>query len=168
MNHFGLALSELVARRYNGNRSALAKEIRSSPSTIGRFCSGEVEPTLDRLEAICRQCDEAERRVLLLAAARDRIPAAYQKEIFTDGNPEAERLRAGLPEDLAAVIRYLENSALNDPGTASYLRKIGEWVGISRREARLMVAESDEPHDVPPAKFPVTYPRGRTTRRKGK
>ncbi len=141
MKHFGMALSEMVASHYGGNRSALAKEVNVSPSTIGRFCSGEVEPTLESLETICRRCDAPARRKLLLAAARDRIPEAYQPEIFADGDAETERLRAELPADLAAVIRYMASSALNDEATAGFLRKIGEWVGLAAPQARLMVAE---------------------------
>jgi len=131
MKHFATALTEIINRCFEGNRSTLAKKSGVSPSTIARFCSGEVEPTLDRLEAISAQLPRLDRKQLLLAAARDRVPDEYQHEIFGDGDAASEFVRAKLSPDLAAVIRYLENNALQDPLTASYLRRIGDWVGIS-------------------------------------
>lgn len=130
MKHFATALTDIISRCFDGNRSTLAKLAKVSPSTIARFCSGDVEPTLDRLEDICRVLNRHDRRLLLMAASRDRIPAEYQDEVFGDEDPASQVIRAKLPPDLAAVIRYLEGDAMKDAQTASYLRRIGCWVGI--------------------------------------
>lgn len=130
MKHFATALTEIIERAFNGNRSTLAKASTVSPSTIGRFCTGEVEPTLDRLEALCKCLGRHDRKQLLMAAARDRIPTIYQDELFGDEDPASQLIRAKLSPDLAAVIRYLESTAMQDDLTASYLRRIGEWVGL--------------------------------------
>lgn len=72
-----------------------------------------------------------DRKQLLLAAARDRVPVQFQEEIFGDEDPASQILRGKLSPDLAAVIRYLESTAMTDDLTASYLRRIGAWVGIA-------------------------------------
>lgn len=152
MKHFSTALTEIIDRAFSGNRSTLAKASSVSPSTIGRFCAGEVEPTLDRLEAICKSLGRHDRKQLLMAAARDRIPLAYQDELFGDEDPASQLIRAKLSPDLAAVIRYLESTAMQDDLTASYLRRIGDWVGLGTSGTSkwsmedLKVAEEERPY----------------------
>lgn len=152
MKHFATALSEIIDRAYNGNRSQLAKLVEVSPSTIGRFCSGDVEPTLERVDAIAQSLSRADRKQLLMAAARDRVPLRFQDEIFGDEDPASQLLRAKLSPDLAAVIRYLESTAMTDDLTASYLRRIGEWIGLTQSQGtQLRVAEEPKSFGTKPA-----------------
>lgn len=174
MKNFGMALSEIVERRYRGNRSALAKLINVSPSTIYRFCSGEMEPAMDSLEALCDQLPPEERKRLLVAAARDRIPSAYQDELFGSDEPAPSLFRARLSPDLAAVIRYLEGAAMKDESTAAYLRKIGEWVGLPLPPDPLKISEKgpassrkteEEPEAAPPPAGPGARYQGARDRK---
>lgn len=126
----GNALQEIINRNFEGKHVRFSDKCGLSHVSIGRICDGKISPTLDSLEKMCRVLPRQERKILLLAAARDRIPAEYQTELFGDTDIASEILRANLPADLAAVIRYLESAALNDPTTASYLRRIGQWAGV--------------------------------------
>ncbi|MGC4014688.1 MAG: hypothetical protein QM755_09265 [Luteolibacter sp.] len=81
-----------------------------------------------------------------MAAARDRIPVAFQGELFGDEDPSSQMIRAKLSPDLAAVIRYLEASAMTDENTAAYLRRIGGWVGIIDKPEALRAAEDPSPY----------------------
>jgi transcriptional regulator with XRE-family HTH domain len=130
MSHLSTALSEIIARSYSGNASEFARATGVSSPNISRIRDGKFEPTLTILEALARNLHRHDRKQLLLAAARDRVPTAFQDEVFGDEDPASQLIRARLSPDLAAVIRYLESTVMNDETTAMYLRKIGEWVGI--------------------------------------
>lgn len=128
--NFSITLTEIIRLNYKGDKVKFSKLCKVSYTTIYRLCNGETEPSMEKLETICGIVHRLDRRNLLLAAARDRIPVKYQQDVYGDADASSEIIRAKLPKDLAAVIRYLESSALTDPQTAEYLRRIGTWVGI--------------------------------------
>lgn len=139
------ALQEIISRNFEGKDVRFAKKCGLSHATIGRICDGKIAPTLESLDKMCEVIPRHERKVLLMAAARDRIPEKYQSELFGDTDPASEMLRAKLSPDLAAVIRYLESTAMSDPSTADYLRRIGKWVGIiENKETNTQKAASNE------------------------
>jgi transcriptional regulator with XRE-family HTH domain len=127
---FQIALNEVVIRSFAGNASSIARACQVPPSTISRLLSGKFEPTCETLETLAEVLNPDDRRQILLAAARDRIPSSFRSEIFGDEDPASQLLRAKLSPDLASVIRYLEASAMSDEVTAAYLRRIGRWVGL--------------------------------------
>lgn len=129
--HLATALTEIIERSFDGNRTEFSKKCGVVYTTIHRICAGDVAPTLDKLNDICQVLNLSDRKQLLLAAARDRIPAQYQAEIFGPEERATNMIRAKLAPDLSAVIRYLEDNAMSDPLTADYLRRIGKWVGIT-------------------------------------
>ena len=156
MSHFSTALTEIVERSFGGKWAELSRTSNVDASVISRLAAGKFEPTLDRLELICAAMNRHDRKQLLIAAARDRIPTAYQDDLFGDEDPASQLIRAKLSPDLAAVIRYLESNAMTDDLTASYLRRIGEWVGIvdpAPAFGDLKVAEDEATY----------YPKGRTS-----
>ena len=146
--HLATTLKEIIVRSFDGNRSKFSKLCGVSHVTIGRFCHGEVSPTLEKLTEICSHLKSPDRKRLLLAAARDRVPEIYQDEIFGSVDQASDMIRASLSPDLAAVISYLEKGAMNDPSTAEYLRRIGKWVGLIQEQETqaLKVAEDETPY----------------------
>lgn len=130
MSNFSNALTEIVERAFEGKWAELARKCGVDPSVISRLAAGKHEPTLERLDLICKALNRHDRKQLLLASARDRVPTDYQDEIFGDEDPASQLIRAKLSPELAAVIRHLESDAMKDPLTASYLRRIGCWIGI--------------------------------------
>gem|GEM_PF-6507398 len=144
-NHTGTALQGIIKRNFGGKRVRFSSKCCLSHVTVGRICEGKIAPTLESLDKMCAVIPRPERKILLLAAARDRIPDQYEAELFGDSDMASEILRAKLPPDLAAVIRYLESTALSDPMTAEYLRRIGTWVGIiPKAEEQTLRAATDE------------------------
>ena len=153
MSHFSTALQEIITRSFEGNASNLGRATQLASSTVSRLLSGKFEPTLENLGNFGRSLTRTDRKQLLIAAARDRVPTEFQDELFGDEDPAAQLIRAKLSPDLAAVIRYLESSAMNDETTAQYLRKIGEWVGITTPSyGSLKVAETPATYNTPPAR----------------
>jgi transcriptional regulator with XRE-family HTH domain len=150
MSHFSNALTEIVKHSFDSKWASLATKCSVDPSVISRLGAGKFEPTLDRLEQICTALNRHDRKQLLMASARDRVPAIYQDELFGDEDPASQLLRAKLSPDLAAVIRYLESNAMADELTASYLRRIGQWVGLTGSENTIsLVADAKNPNPPP-------------------
>lgn len=153
MSNFSNTLTEIVKRSFEGKWAKLAEKSGVDPSVISRLGAGKFEPTTERLQMICEALHRNDCKQLLIAAARDRIPEKFQSEIFGDEDPASQLLRSRLSPDLAAVIRYLESTAMGDPLTANYLRRIGEWVGIIPNAAKgqdLKVADGVAEYKVTP------------------
>lgn len=155
MSHFSTALTEIVNHSFSEKWSELATKCSVDPSVISRLGAGKFEPTLERLQTICSALNRHDRKQLLMAAARDRIPAMYQDELFGDEDPASQLLRAKLSPDLAAIIRYLESNAMADEGTANYLRRLGEWI-FRPTESLSLVADAANP-DASPHKRQANY-----------
>ena len=128
MSHFSTALTEIVERSFAGKWAELSRSCGLDASIISRLAAGKFEPTVERLGEIAGAMSRPDRKQLLIAAARDRVPNQFQSEIFADEDPASQILRAKLSPDISAVIRYLESNAMSDESTAAYLRKIGDWV----------------------------------------
>lgn len=158
MSNFSTALTEIVNRSFEGKWASLASKCGIDPSVISRLGAGKFEPTTERLGIICSALARHDLKQLLLAAARDRIPTIYQEEIFGQEDAVSSLVRANLSPDLALIIRYLETTAMTDELTASYLRRIGDWVGItSNNETALKVAEGTPGDHAAAARKNVTY-----------
>ncbi len=162
MSHFSNALTEIVKHSFDGKWATLAAKCGVDPSVISRLGAGKFEPTLDRLETICSSLNRHDRKQLLMASARDRVPAIYQDELFGDEDPASQLLRAKLSPDLAAVIRYLESNAMADEGTAAYLRRIGQWVGLCGNEAKLAAVAEGGEHSQAQRLGDTTYRKNKT------
>ncbi len=151
MSHFSTALTEIVERSFESKWADLARRSGVDSSVISRFAAGKITPSIDGLGSLAAAMNRHDRKQLFLAAARDRIPPAYQDEIFGDEDPASQLLRAKLSPDLAAVIRYLESNAMSDELTATYLRRIASWIfqepAAATTQNTLRVAED-----------PVQYP----------
>lgn len=158
MSHFSTALKEIITRSFEGNASNLTRATSLASSTVSRLLSGTFEPSIDNLEHIAKHLSRTDRKQLLLAAARDRVPDQFQDEIFGDEDLASQFLRAKLSPDLAAVIRYLESNAMADQLTGDYLRRIGTWVGINQPDARELKVAEDSP----------TYGKKKSTGTEGK
>jgi transcriptional regulator with XRE-family HTH domain len=151
MSHFSTALTDIVERSFNGKWAELSRASGLDASIISRLAAGKFEPTIDRLAEIAKSLSRGDRKQLLIAAARDRVPADFQDEIFGDEDAASQLLRAKLSPDLAAVIRFLEGNAMTDEATGAYLRKIGEWVGITQPNyGQLKVADNPRSFKVEP------------------
>jgi hypothetical protein len=124
---FSVALTSLITRLYDGNRTALSRECGIPAPTLYTLCKPTVSPSKARLRALGKVVSESERRQLLLAAAQDVIPGEYQDEVIANGGAIG---RSKLPEELAKVIRFLEDEAIADAESAGMLRSIGRWAGI--------------------------------------
>ncbi len=124
---FAAALTNLIDRLYDGNRTAFGRDCNIPGPTLYTLCTARVSPSKARLESIADALNKDERQRILLAAAQDVIPGKYQAEVIESSHSLS---RSKLTEDLANVIHFLEDEAFSEPETAALLRSIGRWTGI--------------------------------------
>ena len=136
---FSVALTDLIDRRYEGNRTALSRQCGIPAPTLYTLCTAKVKPSMRRLEVIADVLGKDDRQMLLLAAAQDVIPAKYKHEVADAGGAFG---RPKLAADLEAVVCFLEDEAAAEPEVAGMLRSIGRWAGVLPDDGHLgMVAE---------------------------
>lgn len=144
MSEFSTALNEVLSHSYNGNKASLSRASNVDASVISKLASGNLEPSMDRLEAIAKVVTPPNRKLLLLAVARDKIPAPYRDEVLAG---TGELNKPPLPNDLRAILDYLEADCLRSESTREYLRRLATWIDILPKRTDLsLVAEDDEPY----------------------
>lgn len=134
MTEFPTALNEVINRSFQGKKAELARAVDMDVSVISKLCSSKMDPSTDRLDKLCGPLTPFDRRQLLIAASRDKVPERFQDEIFGEKNSASDLLRSNLSPDLAKVISYFEQSAMRDESTASFLRHMGKMSGVLTRE----------------------------------
>ena len=116
--YFSRSLNELLQRRFDGNKAALAKASGIDRAVISVLAKPSIAPSTQRLEALGDCLPKEERLRLFLATAKDVMPKKYQSEVTKTASwDEASEL----PEDLAVVLGHLREQALldADPQSAS-------------------------------------------------
>ena len=125
--YFSRSLNELLQRRFDGNKAALAKASGIDRAVISVLAKPSIAPSTQRLEALGDCLPKKERLRLFLATAKDVMPKKYQSEVTKTASwDEASEL----PEDLAVVLGHLREQALLDAETAEFLRTVGRWMGV--------------------------------------
>lgn len=130
MSEFSTALTEIIERSYEGNSMKLSRASSVPSSALTRLTKASLSPSTARLEELSKALNRHDRRQLLLAAARDRIPEQYQAEVFDAKGTSTAMSKGKLPNDIEAIISWLQMDALRDEETRVFIRKIGKWIGI--------------------------------------
>ncbi len=121
--YFSSALNDLIVREFDGNKAALAKLTGIDRAVISVLAKPSTAPTNARLDTLASALPKAEADILMVAAAKDLIPVRHH-DVF-GGSAEM-----ALPDDLRTVIAHLVDQSLLDSDTASFLRTVGNWMGV--------------------------------------
>lgn len=156
---FSRSLDEVLQRSYGDNMAELRRATDIPGPVIYNLRTGKIDPSAARLEALADGVSKDDRRLLLLAAARDVIPEKYRGEVLDEGNFSLGDV--ALPDELEKVVHFLRSDALTNPDTAAFLRSIGKWSGVFGGEDEFegegaMSAPDDDGMGVMPAVMEVT------------